>query len=165
MTLPSFANEARSLYRIFLLQDGKLFAEGFEAFQVEGMGQDAGFVVWAGCGKAEGIDDGRAAAILTIRVFADAVHAQYITLILDGSGCKQHLPGMHSHRRPRGYADEDIVVVAVPEPKRETQVVANAQMKAQASPLDRYILISRRVMLRLATIGEEVMLVVILDNR
>ena len=75
MTLPSFANEARSLYRIFLLQDGKLFAEGLEAFQVEGLGQDAGFVVWAGCGKTEGIDDGRAAAVLAIRVFANAVHS------------------------------------------------------------------------------------------
>ncbi len=100
--------------QIHFLQHGELFAEGFEAFQVEGLGQDARLVVWASCGKAEGIDDAGAAAVLAVRVFADAVHSQDIALILDGAGCEKHFPGLHPHLRPGGHANEDIVVVAVP---------------------------------------------------
>ena len=150
--------------QIHFLQYGELFAEGFEAFQVELFGEDAGFTIWGNGGKAEGIDDAGAAAVLAIRVFADAIHPKHIALVLDGTGCEQHFPSMHPHRRPGGYTDEDFVVVPAPQPKRETQVVACGEMEAQASPLDRNILAARRVVLRLATIRKEVMLVVKLNS-
>ena len=74
--------------QIHFLQYGELLAEGFEAFQVEGLGEDLWLVVFANSRKAEGIDDASAAAILAIRVFADAVHPKHVALVLDGTGCE-----------------------------------------------------------------------------
>lgn len=83
--------------QIHFLQDGEFLAEGLEALQVERLGQDLWLVVLADIRKAEGIDDAGAAAILASGVFADAVHAQDIALVLDGSGCKQDPPSLHPH--------------------------------------------------------------------
>ena len=71
---------------------------------------------------------------------------------------------MHPHRRPGGYADEYIIIVPVPQPKWETQVVANAEVEAQASPFDRHILTAWRVVLCLAAIRKEMVLVITLNS-
>ena len=81
-------------------------------------------------------------------------------MVLDGTGSEQHLPRVHPHGRPRGDADENLIAVAVPQPERETQIVANGEMKAKAAPLHRHVFVARRVVLRLPAIGKEAVLVI-----
>jgi hypothetical protein len=67
---------------------------------------------------------------------------------------------MDAGSRPRSHANEDIIIVVVPQPKRETQVVANAEAKTHTPPFHRYLLISGSIVLRLAPVREEVVLII-----
>ena len=77
-------------------------------------------------------------------VSSGAVHGYGKTLVLDGAGTQQGVPGQDSLVGPVGGVDHGVVVIAVAAEDGEPEVIAYEQQYPQAAELNDHTLLSGR---------------------
>ena len=102
---------------------------------------------------------------MTNRIIAYAIDPYDVTLVFDGPGSKQNIPYGSARLWPTGYIDAEVVrgggfrVVATE--AGEAKVVAHLKHDAHSTPSDYDGLCACCIVLMLASIGEEMVLVII----
>ena len=117
---------------------GKFRPEPIERFPVEPGREDPLRSVRLAERRPLEIDDRRIAGIMVPRIVARAVDADDITLVLDRPGPQQGPPHLPTRRRPRGHAENRVVIAATTTPDRKTQVVTDERQKPQSAVFDHY---------------------------
>ena len=96
---------------------------------------------------------------------ANAVHPTDIGLVLNGPGTQQQVPRRTTRDGPRSHVERYVVgfgtIGCIAGKDGEAQVVAYLQQEAHPSPLHNHSLFAGRIVQLFATVGEEVVLVVV----
>ena len=117
-------------------------------------------------GMSDGIDHHTGTLVVVIGIVAYPVATEEIGLVLDGTGTCEQLPSILARLRPIGNDDDGIVLhtCGITAPTGETQVITGEQQESETTIADDGMLLSRRIVTVLMTIGEEVVFVVTTDG-
>ena len=109
------------------------------------------------------INDDTGPGIVGIVIVTDAVDANHIALIFDGTGSGQQVPRRLTGFRPVGDDDNSVVLTtsSIAAPTRKAQVITGQQEQAEPGIADNSMFLTWSIIAVFVTIGKEVVFVII----